>query len=251
MKEPLKGINALSLLVAIASQLDLHPDLADQALGETSPLPSWSYLRDFEGAVRCIDRASYGWLFQCIAFEENTSRAPTADLWSLVREALDAFYKSMSTCGIPGWPRPYDCKAKSHHLSRTRGTLPSLRGYQAFREASNKKAEQDFRNGTSYQSLAIQQIQRLPGFLGDKDPMVVIGFAPLLSFHELSLLDNTDLNIVSLITDYRQYLDTRGYLLKVEEYFMGLTDTSYCALEKDVTSYQVVLDSWPPPAQGL
>ena len=32
MKEPLKGINALSLLVAIASQLDLHPDLADQAL---------------------------------------------------------------------------------------------------------------------------------------------------------------------------------------------------------------------------
>ncbi|QWL83235.1 Arginine utilization protein RocB [Streptococcus sp. ZB199] len=37
MKEPLKGINALSLLVAIASQLDLHPDLADQALGETSP----------------------------------------------------------------------------------------------------------------------------------------------------------------------------------------------------------------------
>ena len=79
MKEPLKGINALSLLVAIANQLDLHPDLADQALGETSP----SFLvlsQRFEGPVRCIDRALCGWLFQCSAFEENTPRAPTADL---------------------------------------------------------------------------------------------------------------------------------------------------------------------------
>lgn len=79
MKEPLKGINALSLLVAIASQLDLHPDLADQALGEMSP----SFLvlsQRFEGAVRCIDRALCGWLFQCIAFEENTSRALATNL---------------------------------------------------------------------------------------------------------------------------------------------------------------------------
>ena len=38
----------------------------------------------------------------------------------------------------------------------------ALEGYQDYREASNKKAEQDFRNGTSYQSLAIQQIQRPP-----------------------------------------------------------------------------------------
>ena len=48
MKEPLKGINALSLLIAVASKLDLHPDLSDHALGERSPLPSWSYLRDLK-----------------------------------------------------------------------------------------------------------------------------------------------------------------------------------------------------------
>ena len=74
--------------------------------------------------------------------------------------------------------------------------------------------------------------------------MVVIGFAPpYYPSMNCRFLDNTDFNIVSLITDYREYLDTRGYLLKVEEYFMGINDTSYCALEKDVASYQVVLDS--------
>ena len=62
-------------------------------------------------------------------------------------------------------------------------------------------------------------------------------------------LDNTELKIESLIEDYRQYLDKRGYSLKVEEYFMGINDTSYCALEKDVASYQVVLDSPATPAQ--
>ena len=66
MKEPLKGINALSLLVAIASQLDLHPDLADQALGRNVS-PSFLVLSQrFEGALRCIDRALCGWLFQCV-----------------------------------------------------------------------------------------------------------------------------------------------------------------------------------------
>ena len=30
---------------------------------------------------------------------------------------------------------------------------------------------------------------------------------------------------------------------------MGINDTSYCALEKDVASYQVVLDSLANPAQ--
>ena len=80
--------------------------------------------------------------------------------------------------------------------------------------------------------------------------MVVIGFAPpYYPSMNCRFLDNTDFNIVSLITDYREYLDTRGYLLKVEEYFMGINDTSYCALEKDVASYQVVLDSLATPAQ--
>ncbi len=69
----------------------------------------------------------------------------------------------------------------------------------------------------------IQQIQRLLELLGDKDPMVVIGFAPpYILFHELPLFTIFDSNIVVLITDYSEYLDTRGYLLKVEEYFMGI-----------------------------
>lgn len=249
MKEPLKGINALSLLVAIASQLDLHPDLADQALGETSPLPSWSYLRDLKEQYD-VSTVLYAAGYFSVLHLKKTPQELLQRIYELSQEALDAFYKK--------YEHLQDQAGQDHMIARPRvityqeleERCQALEGYQAFREASNQKAEYDFRNGTSYQSLAIQQIQRLLEFLGDKDPMVVIGFAPpYYPSMNCRFLDNTDFNIVSLITDYREYLDTRGYLLKVEEYFMGINDTSYCALEKDVASYQVVLDSLATPAQ--
>ena len=62
-------------------------------------------------------------------------------------------------------------------------------------------------------------------------------------------LPNTSLKIGTLVDDYRHYLGKRGLSLKVEEYFMGICDTSYCALERDLASYQVVLDSLATPSQ--
>jgi len=249
MKEPLKGINALSLLVAIASQLDLHPDLADQALGETSPLPSWSYLRDLKERYD-VSTVLYAAGYFSVLHLKKTPQELLQRIYELSQEALDAFYKK--------YEHLQDQAGQDHIIARPRvityqeleERCQAIEGYQVFKEASNQKAEHDFRNGTSYQSLAIQQIQRLLEFLGDKDPMVVIGFAPpYYPSMNCRFLDNTKLKIESLIEDYRQYLDQRGYSLKVEEYFMGINDTSYCALEKDVASYQVVLDSLATPAQ--
>lgn len=232
MKEPLKGINALSLLVAIASQLDLHPDLADQALGETSPLPSWSYLRDLKEQYD-VSTVLYAAGYFSVLHLKKTPQELLQRIYELSQEALDAFYKK--------YEHLQDQAGQDHMIARPKVITyqeleehcQALDGYQAFREASNQKAEHDFHNGTSYQSLAIQQIQRLLEFLGDKDPMVVIGFAPpYYPSMNCRFLDNTELKIESLIEDYRQYLDQRGYSLKVEEYFMGINDTSYCALER-------------------
>lgn len=50
MKEPLKGINALSLLVAVASKLDLHPDLSDQE-GRAVSSPFLVLSEGFEGSI--------------------------------------------------------------------------------------------------------------------------------------------------------------------------------------------------------
>ena len=92
MKEPLKGINALSLLVAIASQLDLHPDLADQALGETSPLPSWSYLRDLKEQYD-VSTVLYAAGYFSVLHLKKTPQELLQRIYELSQEALDTFYK--------------------------------------------------------------------------------------------------------------------------------------------------------------
>ena len=97
---------------------------------------------------------------------------------SLVRRPWTPLQEVGALAGS-GWPRPYDCKAKSHHPHQElEERCQALEGYQAFREASNKKRSKIFVMGPATRALAIQQIQRLLEFLGDKDPMVVIGFAP-------------------------------------------------------------------------
>ena len=99
MKEPLKGINALSLLVAIASQLDLHPDLADQALGETSPLPSWSYLRDLKEQYD-VSTVLYAAGYFSVLHLKKTPQELLQRIYELVKRPWTPFYKSTSTCRI-------------------------------------------------------------------------------------------------------------------------------------------------------
>ena len=53
MKEPLKGVNAISLLAKIVEKIDLNPLLSDAAYGEQSPLPSWSSMRDLKEQMMC------------------------------------------------------------------------------------------------------------------------------------------------------------------------------------------------------
>ena len=99
MKEPLKGINALSLLVAIASQLDLHPDLADQALGETSPLPSWSYLRDLKEQYD-VSTVLYAAGYFSVLHLKKTPQELLQRIYELSQEPWTPFTRSMSTCRI-------------------------------------------------------------------------------------------------------------------------------------------------------
>ena len=80
--------------MAIASQLDLHPDLADQALGETSPLPSWSYLRDLKDQYD-VSTVLYAAGYFSVLHLKKTPKSSYSGIYELSQEALDAFYKKV------------------------------------------------------------------------------------------------------------------------------------------------------------
>ena len=249
MKEPLKGINALSLLIAVASKLDLHPDLSDHALGERSPLPSWSYLRDLKDQYD-VSTVLHAAGYFSVLHLKKTPQELLQRIKELSQEAVDQFYVKYLSL--------QDQAGQEHVISQPRvisyqellDRCQKKEGFLTFQEQCEQRAYQDFLSGISYQTIAIQQIQSFLEFLSEKNPLVVIGFAPpYYPSMNCRSLPNTSLKIDNLIDDYRYYLASRGLSLKVEEYFMGICDTSYCALERELESYQVVLDSLAIPSQ--
>ena len=249
MKEPLKGINALSLLIAVASKLDLHPDLSDNALGERSPLPSWSYLRDLKDQYD-VSTVLHAAGYFSVLHLKKTPQELLQRIKELSQEAVDQFYVKYLSL--------QDQAGQEHLISQPRvisyqellDRCQKKEGFLSFQEQCEQRAYQDFLSGVSYQTIAIQQIQSFLEFLSEKNPLVVIGFAPpYYPSMNCRSLPNTSLKIDNLIDDYRYYLASRGLSLKVEEYFMGICDTSYCALERELESYQVVLDSLAIPSQ--
>ncbi len=249
MKEPLKGINALSILIAVASKLDLHPDLSDHALGERSPLPSWSYLRDLKDQYD-VSTVLHAAGYFSVLHLKKTPQELLQRIKELSQEAVDQFYVKYLSL--------QDQAGQEHVISQPRvisyqellDRCQKKEGFLSFQEQCEQRAYQDFLSGVSYQTIAIQQIQSFLEFLSEKNPLVVIGFAPpYYPSMNCRSLPNTSLKIDNLIDDYRYYLASRGLSLKVEEYFMGICDTSYCALERELASYQVVLDSLAIPSQ--
>ena len=249
MKEPLKGINALSLLIAVASKLDLHPDLSDHALGERSPLPSWSYLRDLKDQYD-VSTVLHAAGYFSVLHLKKTPQELLQRIKELSQEAVDQFYVKYLSL--------QDQAGQDHVIAQPRvisyqellDRCQKKEGFLNFQEQCEQRAYQDFLSGVSYQTIAIQQIQSFLEFLSEKNPLVVIGFAPpYYPSMNCRSLPNTSLKIDNLIDDYRYYLASRGLSLKVEEYFMGICDTSYCALERELESYQVVLDSLASPSQ--
>lgn len=249
MKEPLKGINALSLLIAVASKLDLHPDLSDHALGERSPLPSWSYLRDLKDQYD-VSTVLHAAGYFSVLHLKKTPQELLQRIKELSQEAVDQFYvKYLSLQDQAGQEHLISQPIVISYQELLDG-CQKKEGFLSFQEQCEQRAYQDFLSGVSYQTIAIQQIQSFLEFLSEKNPLVVIGFAPpYYPSMNCRYLPNTSLKIDNLIDDYRYYLASRGLSLKVEEYFMGICDTSYCALERELESYQVVLDSLASPSQ--
>ena len=249
MKEPLKGINALSLLIAVASKLDLHPDLSDHALGERSPLPSWSYLRDLKDQYD-VSTVLHAAGYFSVLHLKKTPQELLQRIKELSQEAVDQFYvKYLSLQDQAGQEHLTSQPIVISYQELLDG-CQKKEGFLSFQEQCEQRAYQDFLSGVSYQTIAIQQIQSFLEFLSEKNPLVVIGFAPpYYPSMNCRSLPNTSLKIDNLIDDYRYYLASRGLSLKVEEYFMGICDTSYCALERELESYQVVLDSLASPSQ--
>ena len=248
MKEPLKGINALSLLAKVAEKIDLNPALSDMAYGERSPLPSWSYLRDLKENydVSTVLRAAG---YFSVLYLEKSPTDLLATIKNLSQEAVEDFYQNY-------------CQLQKVYEESKLVPKPRVLTYQELLQECQEKvgfegtlkkiyeeAQQALQEGASYQEISIQNIQKVLDFYDHKEALVVLAIAPpYYPSMNCRRLSNSPIRIDKVIQLYRDYLDKEaGCQLQVDEFFMGICDLSYCALEKPAAEYQDLIASMPVP----
>ena len=248
MKEPLKGINALSLLAKVAEKIDLNPALSDMAYGERSPLPSWSYLRDLKENydVSTVLRAAG---YFSVLYLEKSPTELLAIIKNLSQEAVDGFYQNY-------------CQLQKVYQESKLVAKPRVLTYQELLQECQKKigfeetlqqiyeeAQQALRDGASYQEISIQNIQKVLDFYDRKEALVILAIAPpYYPSMNCRRLSDSPIRIDKVIQLYQDYLNKEaGCQLQVDEFFMGICDLSYCALEKPAAEYQDLIASMPVP----
>ena len=92
MKEPLKGINAVSLLAKVVEKIDLNPLLSDSIYGEQAPLPSWSYMRDLKENYDVSTVLRAAGYFSVLYLDKSPKELMTT-IQQLCQEAIDEFYE--------------------------------------------------------------------------------------------------------------------------------------------------------------
>lgn len=244
MKEPLKGINALSLMAKIASKIDLNPFLSDMAKGERSPLPSWNYMRDLKENydVSTVLRAAG---YFTVLYLEKSPIEIMNTIKNLCEEAIDEFYSNYLELQDEFGMEKKIRKPKILYYDDLLEICKEKDGFYDLIKLMEEDNKKNFIKGAKYQDITINNIERLLEFYGEKEAFIVISVAPPYNpAMNCRNLKNTEISIDKLISIYKDFLNKNyNFQLKLEEYFMGISDNSYCAIEKNIEEYEKVINT--------
>ncbi|MBP2622399.1 M20/M25/M40 family metallo-hydrolase [Streptococcus oricebi] len=248
MKEPLTGVNAISLLSRIVEKLDLNPALADQALGVQAPLPSWSYMRDLKDNYD-VSTVLHAAACLSLLYLKRSPADLLTSLKDLIEEAIDDFYNQLQTLQQAWGEKKQIERPRLLSYQELLAECQEKEGFTSVKEELDSMAREAWRQGQSYQEITIFKIQRLLDFYQEKEALVILALAPPY-YPSLSCrkLQEAPINIEAFIKLYENFLAQEEQEVKLEEYFMGICDLSYCALDQPLEVYQDLMASLALPA---
>jgi len=237
-----EGFNPILLLSQIVNATELNSNFSDIVEGEVSPPPSWSFFRD---GKKCYDASTpecAGGYFNILTL----SRTPKIILDQLIDISKGAFDSVIKQMNIN----------YSNYLQKTNVTslrLPWESNVKTFAQLYNDAIEQsgdefikayrltidklkiDIKNNIiSMPASNLEIISKVLEYIKDKSPMVVIAFSPPyyphVSINDFKELDKSVVNIDKVIINIANEVCKESY--KKRNYFMGISDMSYAALNE-------------------
>lgn len=237
-----QGFNPLLLLSQIASETELNSDFSDVVENEVSPPPSWNYIRD---GKKCYDASipdSAGGYFSVLTLK----RTPKIILEQLLEISKQTFENVICQMN-KNYSNYLNKKNEAEHK------LPWKTNVKTFSQIYNDAIEQsgdkfllDYRltidklktdiknNIISMPESNIALIGKTLEYITDKTPMVVIAFSPPyyphISINDFKELDNNVSDIGNAVVRIAREVCYETYSKK--NYFMGISDMSYTALNE-------------------
>ncbi|MGK0467009.1 M20/M25/M40 family metallo-hydrolase [Clostridium sp.] len=237
-----QGFNPLLLLSQIASATELNTDFSDVVGDEVSPPPSWSFLRD---GKKCYDASipeSAGGYFSVLTLK----RTPNIILDQLLEISKQAFENVIGQ--MNGNYSKYLLKKNvaNHSLPWKTNVKTFAQIYNDAIEQSGDKFLKDYHltidklkvdiknNIISMPESNLALIDKTLEYIMDKTPMVVIAFSPPyyphVSMNDFKELDKSVSDIDETIIRIAREVCDETYCKR--NYFMGISDMSYVALNE-------------------
>ncbi|MEK6264748.1 MAG: RocB protein, partial [Clostridium sp.] len=237
-----QGFNPLLLLSRIASETELNTDFSDVVGDEVSPPPSWSFLRD---GKKCYDASipeSAGGYFSVLTLK----RTPNIILDQLLEISKQAFENVIGQ--MNGNYSKYLLKKNvaDHSLPWKTNVKTFAQIYNDAIEQSGDKFLKDYHltidklkvdiknNIISMPESNLALIDKTLEYIMDKTPMVVIAFSPPyyphVSMNDFKELDKSVSDIDETIIRIAREVCDETYCKR--NYFMGISDMSYVALNE-------------------
>ncbi|WP_258880053.1 M20/M25/M40 family metallo-hydrolase [Clostridium estertheticum] len=237
-----QGFNPLLLLSQIASETELNSDFSDVVENEVSPPPSWNYFRD---GKKCYDASipdSAGGYFSVLTLK----RTPKIILEQLLEISKQTFENVICKMN----------KSYSNYLNKKNEDehkLPWKTNVKTFSQIYNDAIEQSGEKFLLDYNLTIDKLKidiknniismpesnmaligKTLEYIADKTPMVVIAFSPPyyphISINDFKELDNNVSDIGNAVVRIAREVCYETY--NKRNYFMGISDMSYAALNE-------------------
>lgn len=237
-----QGFNPLFLLSQIASKTELNSDFSDVVDSEVSPPPSWNYFRD---GKKCYDASipdSACGYFSVLTLK-RTPKIILEQLLEISKQTFEDVICQMNKNYSNYLNKKNEAEHKLHWKTNVK-TFSQI--YNDALEQSGDKFLLDYRltieklktdiknNIISMPESNIALIGKTLEYITDKTPMVVIAFSPPyyphISINDFKELDSNVSDIGNAVVRIAREVCFETYSKR--NYFMGISDMSYAALNE-------------------
>lgn len=244
------GLNAHLLMAEVTSRLELNPDFFDSAAGEVSFPPTLLLGGDLKQRYN-VSTPTVAWGFFNVFTLAASPRVMMQKLQALCEEAMVAVLEKHRQ-SVRAWEETAGKPLNMVEWQPQVLTFAELweQAYAAHGEELVKSIEsltERLRaSGTDLQRLTLELIHETHRHCPNREPKIVIALAPPYYPHIRNRRETAnELHVMQAVAELQTYAEELGVNLKHEEFYLGISDSSYVMLQDAAEVVEIIKDNCP------